>query len=328
MTGASHQLNAHLLEAPHPAHLEVLRQQLDARLRVSTGEEIPPETHILIAGRPERQHLTAAPGLQSLIIPYAGLSKPTGALLREFPQISVHNLHHNAPMTAEMALALMLAAVKRIVPVDRAFREDNWRPRYEGDPSLVLDGKTALILGYGAIGQVVGRVCRALGMTVLGVRRRVTEDMPDTVYPVEKLRELLPRAQVLICCLPGTPETAGLIGTLEIDLLPRDALVVNVGRGEVIDQAALYHALRSGHLYAAGLDVWYNYPADAEARSSTPPADYPFARLDNVVMSPHRAGGGGTDEVELRRMNALAASLNAAARGGPIPHRIDLQAGY
>jgi len=94
----------------------------------------------------------------------------------------------------------------------------------------------------------------------------------------------------------------------------------------ISNPGALYFALRTGQLRAAGLDVWYNYPASLEERESTPPADFPFHDLDNVVMSPHR--GGGSDQTEVLRMTHLAACLNAAARGEPIPNQVDLVAGY
>lgn len=109
-------------------------------------------------------------------------------------------------------------------------------------------------------------------------------------------------------------------------MLPSDAVLVNVGRGSIVDEAALCHALREGMLYAAGLDVWYNYPGDKSARSCTPPSTYPFHELDNVVMSPHRAGG--SKETGMQRMSHLAALLNAAARGEEMPNRVNLQAGY
>jgi phosphoglycerate dehydrogenase-like enzyme len=102
--------------------------------------------------------------------------------------------------------------------------------------------------------------------------------------------------------------------------------LVNVGRGPIVDEAALYQALREGTLHSAGLDVWYNYPTDKAARSHTPPSAYPFHELDNVVMSPHRAGGA--DETDMLRMMHLAALFNAAARGDEMPNRVDLQAGY
>jgi phosphoglycerate dehydrogenase-like enzyme len=88
----------------------------------------------------------------------------------------------------------------------------------------------------------------------------------------------------------------------------------------------LYLALRDGRLQGAGLDVWYNYPPDEAARINTPPADYPFSELENVVMSPHRAGG--TLETGRLRMTHLAKLLNMAARGEPIPNCLDLERGY
>lgn len=317
-------LHVHLLHPPDS--LAVLHERLMPSITVSTGPELLPTTQILVAGRPTRTHLDSAPDLRALVIPFAGLPASTRDLLRDYPRISVHNLHHNAPMTAEMAVALMMAASKRLVPVDRAFRTHDWRERHNGAANLVLDGKTALVLGYGSIGRRVGVMCRALGMEVLAVRRNPGDEA--SVFPPEALLSLLPRAHALIVTLPGTPATEGMIGTMEIGLLPPGAVVVNVGRGAVIEQAALYHALRDGHLHGAGLDVWYTYPTDADSRANTPPADYPFHELDNVVMSPHRAGGGGAEEVEARRMTALAASLNAAARGEPLPHKVDVIAGY
>jgi phosphoglycerate dehydrogenase-like enzyme len=117
-----------------------------------------------------------------------------------------------------------------------------------------------------------------------------------------------------------------MICAKEITLLPPGALLVNVGRGRIIDQAALYTALKKGALLAAGLDVWYNYPTEPGMRQNTPPADYPFYELDNVVMSPHR-GGDSTDS-ETLRMTHLATLLNALEHGEPVENQVDVQASY
>jgi phosphoglycerate dehydrogenase-like enzyme len=201
-------------------------------------------------------------------------------------------LHHNALPVAEMALTLLLSAAKRVVPLDQALRRGDWRPRYERwDTGLLLQGKTVLILGYGAIGQHVGRFCQALGMRVLATRRQPDSDHDGVaeIYPTSALHELLPQSQAVIVCLPKTPETTGYLGAAELALLPDGAVVVNIGRGEVIDEGALYEALQNGRI-SAGLDVWYNYPDSEAARAQTPPANYPLHELDNVVFSPHRAG--------------------------------------
>jgi phosphoglycerate dehydrogenase-like enzyme len=215
--------------------------------------------------------------------------------------------------------------------MDRSLRHHDWTPRYRPNPSLLLEGNTALVLGYGAIGRKVAQLCLGLGLEVLAVRRRLEAGAPRPangirLAPIADLHRLLPRADALLICLPHTPETDGLIAAGELALLPPTAILVNVGRGPIVDEAALYHALRRGELYAAGLDVWYNYPPDEQARPHTPPSHLPFHELDNVVMSPHRAGGStGTERL---RMIHLARLLNAAARGEPMPNRVDLQAGY
>jgi phosphoglycerate dehydrogenase-like enzyme len=95
-----------------------------------------------------------------------------------------------------------------------------------------------------------------------------------------------------------------------------------------VDEEALYSALHSGSLLGAGLDVWYTYPRDESERSKTPPSAYPFHTLNNVVMSPHRAGSGRSEEVELRRMAHLARLINAAAKGEELPNRVDIHVGY
>jgi phosphoglycerate dehydrogenase-like enzyme len=240
-------------------------------------------------------------------------------------------LHHNALPVAEHAIALLLAASKYLIPMDRALRADDWRPRYRPNPSILLEGKTALVLGYGAIGQKVAQLCQGLGMDVRAIRRHGQggsdkEANGVAVFPLEALAPLLQVANVLIVCLPHTPETEGLIGEEELGLLPADAVLVNIGRGPIVDEVALYEALCDGTLYAAGLDVWYQYPPDEESRARTAPSNLEFSALDNVVMSPHRAGG--SRDTEMLRMDHLADMLNSGAEGGPIPNRVDLGAGY
>jgi phosphoglycerate dehydrogenase-like enzyme len=108
---------------------------------------------VLVSGNPSREIVEASPNLKILVIPWAGLPSPTRELMLEFPKISVHNLHHNAAPTAEVTLALLFAAAKFIIPFDKSLRTHDWKLRYESNPSMLLQGKTALILGYGAIGQ-------------------------------------------------------------------------------------------------------------------------------------------------------------------------------
>jgi len=330
INGTIQNMKVHIFRPPPSTDLEILMENLDPGIELTIGEEIPDpaEYHILIDGMPKREFVEASPNLKVLVIPWAGLPDPTRELMREFPEITVHNLHHNAAPAAETALALLFAAAKFVIPYDREMRTHNWAPRYERTKSMLLWGKTALILGYGAIGQHVGQVLSAMQMRILGVRRNPEARSDDVaeIYGLEALPQLLPQADVLIIALPLTPETEGLIGEKELALMPRGAVLVNVGRGPIVEAEALFNSLREEHLRGAGLDVWYNYPPDSDPHSPVPPAVFPFHELENVVMSPHR--GGGSEDTGKLRMLHLAELLNTAARGEPLPNRVDLQAGY
>ncbi len=323
-------LHVHLHTPPqNPAHWQDFQASLPASVHLTTGPALPaePRYHILIAGRPSEAQLTASPNLRAVIIPWAGVPESTRHLLMKYPHIALHNLHHNAAPTAESALALLLAAAKFIVPFDQALRTGDWRPRYNPTPAILLAGKTALVLGYGAIGQRVGHYCHALGMRVLAVRRQpqAVDDFAE-VYALSALPDLLPQSDVVVVTLPLTDATRGLLGEPELQALPAGSVLVNVGRGPVVDEAALYQALKDGPLAAAGLDVWYRYPKEETDRRNTRPSDYPFHELENVVLSPHR--GGSVRESERLRLQALAEMLTAAANNQPMPNRVDITQGY
>jgi phosphoglycerate dehydrogenase-like enzyme len=308
-----------------------LRPALHPEVRISIGAAVPePASYeVLVCGRPTDEQLDSSPSLHTLIIPWAGIPPETLEKVLQHPKLKIHNLHYNAAETAEMALTLMLAAAKLILPMDRKLRVGDWRPRYGPNPSLLLEGRNVLILGYGEIGQRIARMCRGLNMNVQAIRRnpekRNTLEEIE-VHGLDGLPALLPKAQVLQICFPLTSQTKGLIGRDELALLPEDALLVNVGRGPIVDEGALFAALESGALAGAGLDVWYQYPTDEASRTQTYPSAHPFHTLDNVVMSPHRAGG--SRQRMMRRLTALAELLNAAAHGKPLPNRVDTDAGY
>ena len=324
-------LSVHNVDPPDdPSALEDL---LVPGVRLTYGPDwpAPADYQILVNGVPRREEIEASPSLHTVIIPWAGLSRTTRDVLLEFPGVAVHNLHHNAGAVAELAAALLLAAAKFIVPMDRALRSDDWSPRYGPSPAILLEGRTALILGYGAIGRRLAGICEGLGMSVKAIRRSAgggDAGGSHEVHPPAALRELLPATDALLVCLPMTPETTGLIGRDELALLPDGAVLVNIARGPVIDEKALFDALTSGALHAAGLDVWYRYPKKEGDRANTPPSEFPFSELENVVMSPHRAGAAREEEVEILRVRALARLLNAAARGEAVPNSVNVKRGY
>jgi phosphoglycerate dehydrogenase-like enzyme len=322
-------LIVHLVEPNDAPFLTMLKPHLHPEVTLFTEADRAraAEAQVIVIGVPKKHDVDGRPSLHTLIIPWSGLPKATRKLMLEYPQIAVHNLHHNATAVAEAALTLMLCVAKRVLPHDRQLRQGDWRPRYLEPRMPLLADRSALILGYGAIGRRIAAHCRALGMQVRALRRTGSHGAQDgvEVYPPTELHRLLPGAHVLFVALPLTPETDGMIGAEELDLLPAEAILVNVARGAIVDEVALYHALVSGRI-SAGLDVWYRYPDSAESRSHTLPSGFPFAGLDNVVMTPHLAEH--TSETEPYRARALARLLNAAAVGESLPNRVDLTRGY
>lgn len=318
----------HLLDEINENDFRYFCEQLSPGVQVSIGKDRATACEVLIAGRPNRELLSHNPNLKHLIIPFSGLPPVTREMVSDFPEISVHNIHFNAAPVAEMVITLMLAACKFVIPIDRSLRAHDWSPRYAPSSSLLLDRKRVLVLGYGAVGQRVARACMGLGMEVVATRRHASEVYEDgvaTVYPATSLHELLSQVQVVLVCLPFTDETDGIIGEAELNLLPKEAVLVNVGRAQIVDEAALFTALKTQRLSGAGLDVWYHYPR-AEAIKHTAPSKFPFETLENVVMSPHRAGH--TSETERLRMGHLAELINTLVVSGQMPNRMDLTRGY
>lgn len=309
-----------------------------SRWRVSRDPQ-EKDASVLIDGYPTEEQISSNPGVRAVIIPFAGVPPRTKELLERFPRVTVHNLHHNAAETAEVALALLLAVAKSVPLMDRALRNGDWTPRYDPSLAIRLEGKTAVVIGYGAVGRRIVRMCEGLGMRVIAHRRAPRGDADGIeIRGPEDLGRSLAEADALILAVPQTAETTGMLAARELGLMKPSALLVNVARASLIDEEALYIALKEGRLMAAGLDVWYRYPEkDAAAgymgylnvpsnASATFPSRQPFHELANVVMSPHR--GGTSCDVEVARIEALAEMLNAGSQGEVLPNRVDLVAGY
>ncbi|MEQ8767328.1 MAG: NAD(P)-dependent oxidoreductase [Planctomycetota bacterium] len=322
-------LSVHLPEPWEPDFLGELKRFLRPGIRLSS-DPAQEDFRILVAGRPEEDLLRRSPDLKALIVPFAGIPMETRERLRRArPDLPVHNLHHNAIPTAEFAIALLMTLAKRLVPADRDLRRGDWSCRYAPDPGLLLSERNATVLGFGAVGQRVARMTHALGLRTTAIRRStpaVAQRDGIALRRREELPEVLETTDVLMLCLPETAETHGILDREAIGRLSPGALLVNISRGGLIDEAACFEALTSGQLGGAAFDAWWRYPEDEASRTNTPPAAHPFWELDNVVLSPHR--GGRSDRTGHLRALHLAGLLNAADRKDPIPNRVSLERGY
>jgi phosphoglycerate dehydrogenase-like enzyme len=216
----------------------------------------------------------------------------------------------NARAVAELALLLMLAALRRLPRFDAATRAGQG---WSLDPAMQdglgeLGGRTVGLVGYGAVPQVLAPVLTALGCRVLYTTRTPRADAAATFLPLD---DLLAASDVVSLHLPLADDTANLLDAARLARMKRGAVLVNTARGGLVDQAALVDALRSGRLAAAGLDVFVHEPAD--------PAD-PLFRLDNVVVTPHV--GWLTTGTFDRSFSIAAENVQRLASGKDLLHRV------
>jgi phosphoglycerate dehydrogenase-like enzyme len=206
--------------------------------------------------------------------------------------------------TAAGALALMLAASRHMVAMDRLTRDGRWDDR-QNHRGREIYGKTLGIVGPGRIGSELARIVSPFRMEILAYSPRLDDAraarMGARAVP---LARLLANSDFVVICAPLTDETRGMIGAAELGKMRCDAILVNVGRGPIVDQSALAAALRDRRIAAAGLDVFEKQPL--------PPND-PLIRLDNVVLSPHAI----CDTYELRRtvLATIAREIDAFVAG-------------
>lgn len=316
-------LTLHVSNGFDSSGVEALTKRLRGIAEVTSGPEPVEDTQIWSTGSAAPGVLSSLSNLKAVVVPWAGVPEKLIEVVAARPEVSLHNLHHNADASAEMALALLMSASRQIPRADKQIREGNWGMRFGLPEPVLLHGRTALILGWGEIGKRVGRMCRGLGMKVIAVRRTLTKRDRDYVHGVEELDDLLRQTHALMVCMPLTPETKGMIGKDQLALMPAGGLLVNVGRGPIVDEEALYDSLKSGHLSAAGIDTWYNYPKGEEVCL---PSKFPFHELDNITMSPHRAGAAS--QVEGERVKHMVRTVKAMSKGDFTRWRVDLELGY
>ena len=277
------------------------------------------EYEVLVAGRPSLELLTASKRLHTLVIPFAGVPAQTAELLAEMPGIAVRTVHHTAGPTAELALGLVLAAARALVPADQAMRKGDWTPRFVPPrPTMLLAGHPAVVVGYGEVGRRVARSLTALEMEVHAIRGSINTPYADgeaRIHPAHDLPTLIPRARVVVLAAPATPTTTGLLDATLIAQLPTPSVVVNVARSTLLDETALYARLETGEI-AAGLDVWPTEATSTDTSTTNITAStLPFHTLPNVVLGPHRGGAFSLPESTPLRQSALETALTNLAAG-------------
>lgn len=263
-----------------------------------------------------------APALKWLQLTSAGVDRLLDApVVRSHVVVTTASGIHAVPIS-EYVIGAMLAFAKGLPRSFRAQQERAWRPYWPEE----LDAKTAGVLGMGAIGMRVMQIAGVLGMRVLALRRSVEQKMAgaeagvpdaDEVLPPSELRYLLAESDYVVVALPLTPETRGLIGEAQLRAMKPNAVIINIGRGAIIDEQALVRALKEGWIAGAALDVFQQEPLSPESE---------LWGLENVIVTPHISGG--TPRYMERAVELFCDNLRRYTAGEPLRNVVDPARGY
>lgn len=281
-------------------------------------DEIAPlleDADVLLSRRFTPGMARGANRLRLILTPGAGTNEidlsavPKGAV--------VCNVYGHENGIAEYAFMTMLALHRDLLNMDRRFRTGDWSDRARG-PQRELHGCTLGIVGLGRISSEIARRATVFGMRVIAATRSpdiATRNDVELAFlgGMDALQTVMAEADFIVLSVPLQDDTIGLIGRAELGAMKPTAHLINVARGPVVDELALYEALHTRRIAGAAIDVWYRYPADS---ISGTPSTYPFHELDNVIMTPHIAGWtAGTFN---HRWQAIDENLRRLATGEPL----------
>jgi phosphoglycerate dehydrogenase-like enzyme len=254
-----------------------------------------------------------APKLRWLQTFNAGIDHPIFARFLERGVRVTTAAGASAEPIAQTALAGLLMLARGFPQWLDAQRRRAWAPHPPAEIPRDLRGQTIVIFGLGAIGSELARLTRALGLRVIGVRRGAGRgDEPvDELHGPDRLRELLPRADWLAIACPLSDATRGAIDASALSLLPHGAHLINVARGEIVDEAALTERLRDGRLAGAYLDVFATEPL---------PPESPLWSLPNVIATPHNSAASRGNEA--RQIAIFADNLARFGRGESLRNEV------
>ena len=281
-------------------------------------EALLPDVEIVVGDFP-RDLLPRAPELRWWQQWFAGvdwlLNYPEAAAL-DFTLTNMSGLHA-IPIT-EHIFAMLLGFARDLPNVIRAQQRKEWIP-HDRDDVFELAGQTMVLIGVGGIGSHTAQVANALGMRVIAVRRRPAQQVPgiERTVGIDQLQEVLPLADFVVNTLPLTTDTQKLIGEAELRAMKPTAYLVNIGRGDTMDEEALIRALQEGWIAGAGLDVFASEPLSPHS---------PLWEMENVIVSPHYAGQ--TNRYDERAVAIFLDNLARYMGGEPLINVVDKRLGY
>jgi phosphoglycerate dehydrogenase-like enzyme len=259
--------------------------------------------------------MPTAPALKLLHLPGAGTD---AVVFDALPAATtVCNVYEHEIGIAEYVLAAMLEWEIALCKLGQAIRQGRWEGSYLFGPVHgELFGKTLGIIGYGRIGKEVARRAHAFGMRIIACSRTAgpADQMVESVAPIDQLESVLHESDFVLMSLPLSDTTRNLIGPHQLAAMKPTGVIINVSRGGLIEEQALFEACRDSQIGGAVIDTWYNYPV--QRGEICPPSRYPFHQLTNVIMTPHASAW--TNQLATRRNRIIAENLDRLARNEPL----------
>ena len=339
--GAAKSADSPLRSTPRPAAcaltLVVIGDPAAPQMRLL--DELPPQVNVIVTDDPEQLE-TALPqadvvlnggfhnGTFRSVFPFAtkaqwahnmatGLDRVLSPELVASPITLTNGRGVFSEVLAEFAAGAILYFAKDFRRMIRNQEAGKWQ-QFNTRP---VHGATLALIGYGSIGRECAKVAKALGMTVVALRRRAELSLEDpqltAVYTIARMNEMLARCDYLLIAAPLTAETRGMIGEEQLNALKPEAVVINIGRGPIIDEAALIRALETKRIRGAALDVFDKEPL---------PDGHPYYRLENVLLSPHCADH--LIDWPSLAMRKFLENFERYQSGKPLENVVDKQAGY
>ena len=262
------------------------------------------------------EDIESADNLKWIMVASAGIEKmPHAAIAKKGIIVSNVKGIHKTPM-AESALAHLLSLKRSLPFIYENQRNREWNRKTK---SSELAGSTAVLFGPGAIGSEIGRLLQAFGVKTIGCNRSGNDaEYMDEMVSIENVSAVLPNADIVLSVLPSTKETYHLLKKEHFQAMKEDAIFMNLGRGDLVEDQVMLEALENGEIGYAILDVFEEEPL---------PADHPYWKMDNVIISPHVSSHSGK-YVE-RALDVFIPNLRAWIKGDKSPSNpVDMKRGY
>lgn len=288
--------------------------------------EIVSDADVLLGPYVTRRIIESADKLKLIQVPWTGMDTFDFSSVHGI-DVTICNTHSNADSVAEMGVAIVLDLMKKVSYHDRKMRSGNWNRDQKplNLKSKMLNKQTVCVLGFGNIGSRIGKLIAGFGAQIIAVDDHANAgDIAQKVYRNNQINEAVLSADVIICTLPLTDFTRGMIDDNIFSYMKDGVIFINMSRAAIVDEDAAWKALESGKIGAFGSDVWWNTPKRGESQSY-PSTKYEFWKLDNVLMSPHRAG---FIENSLPHLDGAIDNIIALSKGDKLVGVVDVGKGF